>query len=95
MIEFGWRFGASVSVDSVEPRSSVSSSKTTRTTFCAGVSESSTSAARQRSLHEATKRFTTRKFTSASRSARRISRIATLMSSSVRRPLPLNRSNVS
>ena len=72
--------------ESVRPKSSVSSSSTIFTTFWAGVSESSTSAVRQRSFVRATKFFTTLKFTSASRRARRISRMAVLMSSSVRRP---------
>ena len=73
---------------SVRPNSSVSSSSTILMTFCAGVSESSTSASRQRSFVRATNDFTTLKLTSASRSAMRISRMASLMSSSVRRPLP-------
>ena len=45
-------------------------------TFCAGVSESSTSASRQRSFVRATNDLTTLKLTSASRSAMRISRMA-------------------
>ena len=73
---------------SVRPNSSVNSSSTILMTFCAGVSESSTSASRQRSFVRATNDFTTLKLTSASRSAMRISRMASLISSSVRRPLP-------
>ena len=76
------------SLESVRPRSSVSSSSTILMTFCAGVSESSTSASRQRSFVRATNVFTTLKLTSASSSAMRISRMASLISSSVKRPLP-------
>ena len=86
MMTLGMRL-ESTSRESVRPSSSVSSSSTIFTTFWAGVSESSTSAERQRSLVRATKFFTTLKLTSASKSARRISRMAALMSSSVRRPL--------
>ena len=85
MMTLGMRL-PSTSRESVRPKSSVSSSSTIFTTFWAGVSESSTSEERQRSLVRATNAFTTLKLTSASRSARRISRMAALMSSSVRRP---------
>ncbi len=60
MITFGVRFCARTSFDSVVPRSSVSWSSTMRTTFCAGESESSTSAVMHFSLHSATNFFTTR-----------------------------------
>ena len=95
MITLGVRFCMSTSLLSVEPSSSVSSSSTTLTTFCAGLSESSTSASRHCSLQRATKSLTTRKLTSASSSAMRISRMATLMSSSVSLPLPRSLSKVS
>ena len=55
-------------------------------TFCAGVSESSTSASRQRSFVFLMKDLTTLKLTSASRSAMRISFMAELMSSSLSFP---------
>ena len=60
MITLGVRFCASVSLESVEPRRTVSSSRTMRTTFCAGVSDSMTSAVRHFSLQRATKFLTTR-----------------------------------
>ncbi len=60
MMTLGVRFWASTSFDSVVPRRAVSSSRTMRTTFCAGVSDSSTSAVMHFSLHDATKPFTTR-----------------------------------
>ncbi len=86
MMTLGMRLD-STSLLSVRPSSAVSSSSTILTTFWAGVSESSTSEPRQRSLARATNALTTLKLTSASSSARRISRMAALMSSSVRRPL--------
>ena len=80
---------------SVEPKSSMSSSKTILTTFCAGERDSMTSAVMQRSLVRATKSLTTLKLTSASRSAMRMSRIALVISASVSLPLPRKRSKVS
>ena len=93
MMTLGMRL-ESTSLESVRPNNSVSSSSTIFTTFWAGVSESSTSASRQRSFVRATNDFTTLKLTSASRSAMRISRMASLMSSSVRRPLPRSPENM-
>ena len=67
---------ASTSRELPEPISSVSSSWTIFTTCCAGVSLFSTSSPIARSRTRATKSLTTSKLTSASSSARRISRIA-------------------
>ena len=60
MITLGVRFWASTSFASVDPSSSVSWSSTMRTTFCAGVSESRTSAVMHFSLHAETNPRTTR-----------------------------------
>ena len=87
MMTLGMRL-ESTSLLSVRPSSSVSSSVTILMTFCVGDRESSTSASRQRSLVRATNCLTTLKLTSASSMAMRTSRMAELMSSSVRRPLP-------
>ena len=87
MMTFGMR-EVSTSLESVRPSRPVSSSSTTFTTFWAGVSDSRTSASRQRSFVRAMNDFTTLKLTSASKSAMRISRMAALMSSSVSLPLP-------
>ena len=89
---FGMRLPSTKRLSDV-PKSAVSSSKTTFTTFWAGVSESRTSASKQRCFVREMKPFTTLKLTSASRRAMRISRMASLISSSVRRPLPLRRPN--
>src|SRR3954452_8289174 len=70
------------------PMSAASSSLTILTTCWPGLSWPSTSAPRQRSLTVAVNCLTTLKLTSASSSARRISRIALLMSSSVSVPRP-------
>ena len=64
----------------------VSSSATTFTTCCPGLSESSTSWPRARSFTPAVNSFTTLKFTSASSSASRTWRMALLTSSSVSLP---------
>ncbi len=68
------------------PMSAVSSSLTIFTTCWPGFSCPMTSAPRQRSLTVAVNDLTTLKFTSASSSARRISRIAALTSASVSVP---------
>ena len=79
-------FGEMVSLVLSPPMRAVSSSLTIFTIICAGVRLSSTSAPTARSVTVAVNCLTTLKFTSASRRARRISRMAALMSSSVRRP---------
>ena len=68
------------------PMSAASSSWTILTTCCPGLSVPTTSAPRQRSFTVAVNDLTTLKLTSASSSARRISRIALSMSASVRVP---------
>ena len=73
---------------SVPPMSAVSSSSTILTTVCAAVNVSSTSCPMARSFTRFTKSFTTLKLTSASRSAIRISRMASFTSSSVSLPCP-------
>ena len=60
MITLGVRFWAKTSLDSVEPRSCVSSSRTTRTTFCVGFRDSRVSAVMHFSLQRETKPLTTR-----------------------------------
>src|ERR1700729_3437945 len=70
------------------PMSSVSSSETILTTCWPGLSLPTMSAPRARSFTALVKLLTTLKLTSASRSARRISRMAALMSASVRVPRP-------
>ncbi len=80
--------GANSSFAVPSPISEVSSSSTIFTTCWPGVRLSRTSVPVARSRTVATKSLTTLKFTSASSSARRISRMARAMSSSVRRPRP-------
>ena len=75
---------------SVPPIISVNSSFTIFTSCCEGVSDSSTSAPNAFSDTLLTNSLTILKFTSASRSASLISRIASLMSFSVSFPLPLS-----
>src|SRR5439155_13551025 len=70
------------------PMSAVSSSWTIFTTCWPGVRLFATSAPSARSRTRATKSFTTLKLTSASSSARRISRMAREIASSSRRPRP-------
>src|ERR1700729_2204290 len=70
------------------PMSSVSSSETISPPCCAGLSLPTMSAPRARSFTAVVKLLTTLKLTSASSSARRISRMAALMSASVRVPRP-------
>ena len=94
MMTLGMRL-LKTSLLSVEPSISVSSSSTILTTFCAGDSDSMTSAVMQRSLVLATNSLTTLKLTSASSSAMRMSRMAEVISASVSLPLPRRRSNVS
>src|SRR5674476_1403745 len=77
------------SLESPLPMSATSSSLTIFTTCCAGVRLSMTSAPSARSLTWATNSRTTLKLTSASSSARRISRIAASMSSALSLPCPL------
>ncbi len=83
----GWPLKASL--ESPPPMSATSSSFTIFTTCCAGVRLSMTSEPSARSLTCATNSRTTLKFTSASSSARRISRMAASMSSEVSLPWPL------
>jgi hypothetical protein len=70
------------------PSRPVSSSRTILTTCCAGVRLASTSSSTARSRTRCTKALTTRKWTSASSSARRISRSAASRVSAVSRPSP-------
>ena len=77
------------------PISVVSSSLTILTTCWPGLSCFWTSAPRQRSLTAVVNCLTTLKLTSASSSARRISRIARVMSSSVSAPRPRTPERVS
>ena len=72
----------------------MSSSLTTFTTCCPGVRLSETSAPKHRSRVRSMKRSTTLKWTSASKRAYRISRIASATSSSVSRPFPLSRPKI-
>src|SRR5579871_1704928 len=83
--------GARLSRDSVPPSSVTNSSLTILTTCCTGERLSSTSTPTDRSLTRAIKSLTTRKLTSASSSAWRTSRIASLTSASLTRPLPRRR----
>ena len=76
------------------PISSVSSSETILTTCWPGLSLPMMSAPSARSLTALVKLLTTLKLTSASSSARRISRIAALMSSSVSVPRPRTSASV-
>ena len=78
--------GENVSPADAPPISAVSSSLTILTTCWPGLSCLETSTPRQRSFTVAVNCLTTLKLTSASSSARRISRIAALMSSSVSAP---------
>ena len=80
--------------DPAVPMSEVSSSWTILITCWPGVRLCMTSAPSARSFTAATNSRTTPKLTSASSSASRISRIARLMSSSVRRPWPRRPSSV-
>ena len=74
----------------VLPMSAVSSSLTILMTICPGVKLSSTSVPTARASTRFTKSLTTRKLTSASRSASLISRIASLTSRSLSRPFPVS-----
>src|SRR6185503_18594457 len=78
--------GAKASCAPAPPISAASSSWTILTTCWPGLSWPTTSAPSARSLTRVVKSLTTRKLTSASSSARRISRMALLMSSSVSVP---------
>ena len=77
------------SLESPLPMSATSSSFTIFTTCCAGVRLSMTSEPSARSFTWATNSRTTLKLTSASSSARRISRMAASTSSAVSLPWPL------
>lgn len=87
MMTVGGRFAAAILLSS-PPISSVSSSFTTLMTCCPGVRLFITSCPTARSLTFFTKSFTTLKLTSASRSAKRTSRIMSLTSCSVTFPFP-------
>src|SRR5579863_7275987 len=76
------------------PSSSTSSSWTIVRIVCAGVSDSRTFAPTARSLVRATNAFAAARATSASISAMRTSRIASLTSPSVTLPRPLRRSKI-
>src|SRR6185436_6224619 len=76
------------------PSNSTSSSRTTFTTCCPGVSDLRTSWPMAFSRTRSTKPLTTLKLTSASRRARRTSRRASRTFSSVNRPNPRSRSKI-
>src|SRR5437660_4277155 len=78
----------------VSPINAVSSSRTILTTCCPGVKLRITSCPRDCSRTRCTKSLTTWKLTSASRRARRISRIASWMFTSVSLPRPRKREKI-
>jgi hypothetical protein len=78
--------GAKVTPTEAPPMSAASSSLTILTTCWPGLSVPTTSAPRQRSFRVVVNDLTTLKLTSASSSARRISRMALSMSASVSVP---------